>query len=98
MARFPSCIKHPDRISLIHHKTTGDMMSNTTHAHSMTVQARGRSGSLLARLIQVHAGWEQRRHLANLDDAALCDIGLTRAQANVEAARPIWNAPDQWLR
>jgi uncharacterized protein YjiS (DUF1127 family) len=32
----------------------------------------------------------QRRALAELDDARLRDIGLTRAEAQVEAARPFW--------
>lgn len=54
--------------------------------------------SVLTRFVQAYAGWQQRKHLATLDDARLDDIGLTRAQARAEAARPIWNAPDQWLR
>ncbi|MEX2201117.1 MAG: DUF1127 domain-containing protein [Dongiaceae bacterium] len=32
----------------------------------------------------------QRRALARLDDAALRDIGLTRADAAKEAAKPFW--------
>jgi uncharacterized protein YjiS (DUF1127 family) len=32
----------------------------------------------------------QRRALAELDDDRLRDIGLTRAEAQVEAARPFW--------
>ncbi len=40
----------------------------------------------------------QRRALARLDDDALCDIGLTRQDAQSEAARPIWDAPDNWLK
>lgn len=35
----------------------------------------------------------QRRALARLDANALADIGLTRAQAQTEAARPIWDLP-----
>ena len=59
--------------------------------------ATGRSTSVLAHFVQAYAGWQQRKRLATLDDAALCDMGLTRAQAEAEAARPLWNAPDQWL-
>jgi len=37
--------------------------------------------------------YNQRRTLAKLSDAALADIGVTRAQASAEAARPVWDAP-----
>lgn len=32
----------------------------------------------------------QRRALAELDDARLRDIGLTRGEAQIEAAKPFW--------
>ena len=32
----------------------------------------------------------QRQHLADLDNHLLEDIGLTRKQAEVEAAKPFW--------
>jgi len=35
--------------------------------------------------------YRSRQQLARLDDQALSDIGLTRRQAEVEAARPIWD-------
>ncbi len=34
----------------------------------------------------------QRRALAELDDRMLCDIGVTRLQAQREAAKPFWCA------
>ena len=34
----------------------------------------------------------QRRALAELDDRLLCDIGLTRSEAEREAAKPFWYA------
>lgn len=40
--------------------------------------------------------YRQRRALAALDDAALSDIGLTKAEAHAEAARPVWDAPLHW--
>jgi uncharacterized protein YjiS (DUF1127 family) len=40
--------------------------------------------------------WRQRRHLSHLDDSALNDIGLTRKEADAEASRPIWDAPQTW--
>ena len=39
----------------------------------------------------------QRRDLRDLDDHLLADIGLTRAEALEEAARPIWDAPHHWV-
>jgi uncharacterized protein YjiS (DUF1127 family) len=40
----------------------------------------------------------QRRKLARLDARALDDIGLTREQAEAEAARYIWDAPEFWQK
>ncbi|MEO1328313.1 MAG: DUF1127 domain-containing protein [Pseudomonadota bacterium] len=35
---------------------------------------------------------EMRAELPSLDDAALRDLGLTRAEAAAEASRPFWRA------
>lgn len=40
----------------------------------------------------------QRKALQNLDDDALRDIGLSRSEAEAEAERPIWDAPDHWYK
>lgn len=40
--------------------------------------------------------FRQRHALARLDDAALADIGLSRADALAEANRPLWDAPAHW--
>ncbi len=50
----------------------------------------------LARINALLALWQQRRALAALDAAALHDIGITRAQAQGEAERPIWDVPANW--
>lgn len=42
--------------------------------------------------------WQQRRALANMPADRLCDLGLTRADAAREAARPIWDVPAHWRR
>ncbi|HEY3148852.1 MAG TPA: DUF1127 domain-containing protein [Dongiaceae bacterium] len=34
----------------------------------------------------------QRRHLAELDDRLLRDIGLSRAEVHQESSRPFWRA------
>lgn len=42
---------------------------------------------------------QQSRHrLGQLDTKALRDIGLSPAEANREAQKPIWDAPDHWLK
>ncbi|MBK5935180.1 uncharacterized protein YjiS (DUF1127 family) [Rhodovulum imhoffii] len=40
----------------------------------------------------------QRRHLAQLDDALLRDIGLTRQDVQHELERPVWDVPASWLK
>lgn len=37
----------------------------------------------------------ERRQLLELDDHMLRDVGLTRAQARREAARPFWDVPQR---
>ncbi|XXK35686.1 DUF1127 domain-containing protein [Rhodobacteraceae bacterium nBUS_22] len=39
-----------------------------------------------------------RHRLSQLDAKALRDIGLSQAEANREAQKPIWDAPNHWLR
>ena len=45
---------------------------------------------LLAHALDV---WRERRALARLDDTALHDLGLTRADAVAESRRPLWSLP-----
>ncbi|MFK7882380.1 DUF1127 domain-containing protein [Roseobacter sp.] len=40
--------------------------------------------------------WRTRRALAQLDDRALEDIGVTRHAADLEAKRSIWDVPQSW--
>jgi uncharacterized protein YjiS (DUF1127 family) len=47
-------------------------------------------------LRQLYSVWQSRRALAALDDAALADIGISRVEAQNEAARPFWDAPQTW--
>ncbi|WP_164658056.1 DUF1127 domain-containing protein [Tropicibacter sp. Alg240-R139] len=63
---------------------------NTSIAHR---RPRASILSSIAHLVAVH---RQRKALARMDDAALEDIGVSRAQANREASRPIWDAPETW--
>lgn len=47
----------------------------------------------LSGLMTVHAS---RTKLSKLDDSLLSDIGVTRDQANAEAGRAFWDAPQHW--
>lgn len=40
---------------------------------------------------RVWRNYVTRRHLAELDDRMLQDLGISRAQAQFEANRPIWH-------
>jgi len=62
------------------------------------VQTRGTFADVVARVQLGLTARRQRLHLAALDDAALADIGLTRAEARIEAGRPIWDVPSTWRR
>lgn len=69
----------------------------------MPVQASTRTlspvhapGRLLRRIGGLMALHRSRRALARLDERMLRDIGLTRAEAEAELARPVWNAPLHW--
>lgn len=61
---------------------------------------RARRSSALPRLIVRFARWcalcharaAQRRHLAELDERMLKDVGLTPAEAARESAKPWWCA------
>lgn len=57
-----------------------------------------RSGTALGRLLGRLALLRSRRRLAELDGHRLRDLGLTAEEARREAARPVWDAPDHWLR
>lgn len=39
-----------------------------------------------------------RRALRDLDDRMLSDIGLSRAEADAESQRPVWDVPAGWRR
>jgi len=56
-----------------------------------------RSGFSLVQFARtVWAVRRQRLALARLDDAALADVGLTRAQVKRELDKPIWDVPATW--
>ncbi len=61
-----------------------------TAAFAPLPASRGHPLGALARALDV---WRQRRALERLDDAALRDLGLTRAAVTAETRRPPWSLP-----
>lgn len=55
---------------------------------------RAKPISAFARLVDTVLSWmdisRQRRHLLELDDRLLRDIGLSRVDVEAEAAKPFW--------
>ena len=72
-------------------------MTSFTQTRSCGAQTIG-SKSFFARVLMAHDAWRQRRALSRLDASALRDIGLTKAQADAEAKKPLWDVPAHWLR
>ena len=66
--------------------TTLSISKRQAHHHNMG----------FARLLDVLALRRQRRQLATLDDRALEDMGLTRADVAAELKRPVWDVPATW--
>ncbi|MCR8546539.1 DUF1127 domain-containing protein [Salipiger sp. P9] len=60
--------------------------------------ARRARRPLLTRILTWQALYRQRRRLADLDAAALRDLGISRHDAEYEAQRPFWDAPESWRR
>ena len=52
--------------------------------------AVGLGALVRSRLAQAWRNYNSRRDLAALDDRMLQDLGISRAQAQFEANRPIW--------
>ncbi|WP_170472574.1 DUF1127 domain-containing protein [Ruegeria conchae] len=68
-----------------------------THLAISTLR-RIKGKSIGDRLLNMLSLSRQRQKLAQLDDRALEDIGITRSEAEAEASRPMWDAPDCWYK
>ena len=70
------------------------------HVTSLSSSHRpaARNSGWFARLLNANALRKERRGLRHLTDAQLNDIGVTRAQAEEEASRSGWDAPNHWRR
>lgn len=76
-------------MNAIHSRTLADLPA-------LRPSAAGRPGLLrraFARLGQTLTVYRQRRALLRLDDAALKDIGISRAEALEEGLQPFWREP-----
>jgi uncharacterized protein YjiS (DUF1127 family) len=90
-------IKKNDPNGPIDHKTrrNAKMATFTTNSpfSGVTLLSRLAIVSLFGLAI---AARKQRDALKKLDETALRDLGLTRAEADAESSRPIWDVPASW--
>ncbi len=73
-------------------------MSSCDHAACPPIPTPPRRIRLLEALKQMRSLARQRRDLGNLSAEQRADIGITRAEAANETARPVWDAPFHWRR
>jgi uncharacterized protein YjiS (DUF1127 family) len=55
-----------------------------------------RTGSLASRVWAAYEFGRTRARLRELPEHMLADIGVTRSEAEMEAARPFWDVPKWW--
>ena len=58
---------------------------------------RVKKGGPLGMIVTAFSIWRERKHLSQLDEAALRDIGKNREDAITEASRAVWDAPNRWF-
>ena len=71
---------------------TSTFPSSLPAGTSRSKQGVARVLSLFEPLLTWEARIRQRRQLAEMDDRLLQDTGITRTEANFEAAKPFWRA------
>ena len=64
----------------------------------MTTLPRAANRGFWTRLTLTGSLWRQRRALADMSDHMLDDLGISRADALAEAAKPMWDVPQHWLK
>ncbi len=69
-----------------------------TEIKTPATPARNRGRQPFARFFAALQTRRERVRLAALDDHLLADIGLSREDADAEAALPLWEVPRHWQR
>ena len=72
------------------------MSITATHRHALASTAARSGGSPLFWMTRLYSVWRSRQALGRLDNAMLEDIGLSAKSAYEEAAKPIWDVPQNW--
>ncbi len=70
----------------------------TTLTHNCTTLSATRPRGFWTRLASVGTLYRHRRALAEMPSYMLDDIGISRAEAMAEAAKPLWDVPQHWLK
>jgi uncharacterized protein YjiS (DUF1127 family) len=69
---------------------------NRSLASPVRIDIRSRRAGGLVSFVEAVLSWQdrarQRRLLATMDDRLLRDVGVTRADIAIEAAKPFWRA------
>jgi uncharacterized protein YjiS (DUF1127 family) len=76
-----------------HQPPGGPIMSkaiNTASSFGHNVSRSNVRHDVIGVISEMYYRWVQRRHLQDLDDRMLSDMGLTRADVNHEAGKPFW--------
>ncbi len=74
------------------------MTSIVSRLKGESIVPQYRRQSLWTRISAMISVTRQRRALKALDTHLLRDIGVTPAQAAVEAEKPVWNVPAHWTK
>ena len=72
-------------------------MSNPTLTLAKASRSCARRQGPVAWLLNIDARYRQRHALHHLTDTQLTDIGRDRSEADREAQKPAWDAPN-WFR
>ncbi|MEJ8561096.1 DUF1127 domain-containing protein [Yoonia sp. GPGPB17] len=73
-------------------------MSISTSQTNICAKHSMKPRSFWAKLDAMLTVRRQRRHLLDLDDHMLNDIGISRSEAVQESLKSSWDAPGYWLR
>ncbi len=68
---------------------------STLTQHTCTTH-RSNSQPLIGSITRAYRLWATRRALAALSPEQLQDVGVSRAEANREAQRAVWDVPANW--